>query len=50
MHHLLNKAYRDEGSAWGAKDDSDPNSSPDLDSNTSLEGVICIELLSLLTS
>lgn len=47
MHHRLGSASKGKGGAWGADEDSDSDFSPDPDSDTSLEGVICIKLLSL---
>lgn len=47
MDHWLDKEFKGEGGAQGAEDDSDPGSSPNLDSDPYLEDVIFIELLSL---
>lgn len=48
MHHQFNNAFGNEGGAWGVEEDSNFDSSLDLDLDPSLGEVMCIELLSLL--
>lgn len=48
MHHQQDKVLGGEGGAQGAAEDSNSDSSLDLDSDSSLERVIYMDLLSLL--